>query len=498
MQASPQKRPLPEDETEPEVWKYLEHTPTDYESKKHIRLRNAKTFLRIAKERENIKVGGNFFVVSERLTDTVLQDIELPPPPLPPVEILPLPPSPASLPFQAENSPNRPEKSANTTSFEKISVEFKENNMSENPVSPVDPSDRLRSRRRWIFDNDSQGNGGLGVRLVSYNVLAQNLLESNPQLYRNLNRAHLTWQNRWRDIQKEIIDFNPDIVCLQEVQFRRPNYFRSEFLPFFDNLGYRAVFKCRSGDKQDGCVIFYKILKFKMDCYSLVEYFRPGIPVLDRDNVGIVCRLIPRHREDLPKLVVGTTHLLFNRKRTDIRLSQIALFLAELDRLSTSNGELYPAIVCGDLNSRADSEVYRLLSEGHISYTGLPFGSRRMPTQLLPQKLGITDACQWETEARDRNEEFVYGTGSFSHAFNFKSIHQEWEQSGVHNKVVSTNHGDWTTVDFVFYTQARPIRLVSRLVLPREQDMQFIGPIPSDVCPSDHFPLAADFLLGES
>ena len=60
-----------------------------------------------------------------------------------------------------------------------------------------------------------------------------------------------------------------------------------------------------------------------------------------------------------------------------------------------------------------------------------------MPTQLLPQKLGITDACQWETEARDRNEEFVYGTGSFSHAFNFKSIHQEWEQSGVHNKVVS-------------------------------------------------------------
>ena len=162
MQSSPQKRPLPEDETEPEVWKYLEHTPTDYESKKHIRLRNAKTFLRIAKERENIKVGGNFFVVSERLTDTVLQDIELPPPPLPPVEILPLPPSPASLPFQAENSPNRPEKSANTTSFEKISVEFKENNMSENPVSPVDPSDRLRSRRRWIFDNDSQVSQGVG------------------------------------------------------------------------------------------------------------------------------------------------------------------------------------------------------------------------------------------------------------------------------------------------------------------------------------------------
>ena len=47
-----------------------------------------------------------------------------------------------------------------------------------------------------------------------------------------------------------------------------------------------------------------------------------------RDNVGIVCRLIPRGKNDLPAFVVGTTHLLFNPKREDVRLAQMAVFLA--------------------------------------------------------------------------------------------------------------------------------------------------------------------------
>ena len=56
---------------------------------------------------------------------------------------------------------------------------------------------------------------GLCFRLMSYNVLAQNLLESNPQLYRKHERFYLAWENRWAGIKAEVIDFNPDIVCLQ-------------------------------------------------------------------------------------------------------------------------------------------------------------------------------------------------------------------------------------------------------------------------------------------
>jgi mRNA deadenylase 3'-5' endonuclease subunit Ccr4 len=50
---------------------------------------------------------------------------------------------------------------------------------------------------------------------MSFNVLAQNLLEQNPNLYRRHNPAYLGWEQRWRGIQGEIAHHQPDIVCLQ-------------------------------------------------------------------------------------------------------------------------------------------------------------------------------------------------------------------------------------------------------------------------------------------
>jgi hypothetical protein len=45
---------------------------------------------------------------------------------------------------------------------------------------------------------------------------------------------------------------------IQEVQFKNPNHFEMHYLPHFTSLGYSAAMKSRTGDKEDGCVIFYK------------------------------------------------------------------------------------------------------------------------------------------------------------------------------------------------------------------------------------------------
>lgn len=277
--------------------------------------------------------------------------------------------------------------------------------------------------------------------------------------------------------------------------------FRSDYLPFFEAQGYRAIFKSRTGDKQDGCAIFYKILKFKLDKYSLVEYSRQGVPVLNRDNVGIVCRLIPRGKNDLPAFVVGTTHLLFNPKREDVRLAQMAVFLAELEKLSFVDGGSLPIIMSGDFNCSTSSEVYKLVLTGRSDYGQSSHAKLRSISRLLPRSVGVTDTCQWETLLRERHlaDAVVYETGGLSHGFRFESIHAEWEHPSVArgDQVVSTNHGDWTIVDFVFFSGGADqcLRLVSRLRLPTHRQMAHIGRIPSDVCPSDHFPLVADFLL---
>merc|ERR1712083_119697 len=122
--------------------------------------------------------------------------------------------------------------------------------------------------------------------------------------------------------------------------------------------------------------------------YALVEYLRPTIDFLNRDNIGIVCRLSPRGRPDLPNLVVATTHLLFNKKRTDIRLAQIGILLAEVDRLSWVRDGNCPSIITGDMNSSCDSEVYELLTTGNVVYKGRPAGSRVMRSPLFPPDLG--------------------------------------------------------------------------------------------------------------
>jgi len=510
---SPQrKRGMEEKEAEPEVWKYLEGSPTRNESKKQMRLEKAKKFLKMTEQR--CIVGRNTFRVQESTADIAL------PPPLP-QETGPPPPPPTPLCHNNQQQDNQrgsalaqnsqlyggnppsilsamENRSDYRTEMYRESVSLRASGGGGGGV------DRLTARRPWIHnDNQVRMDGGLNFRLLSYNVLAQNLLEAHPQLYRGLDPDHLGWNHRWSNIQREVQQFRPDIVCLQEVQFRRPNHFKTDYLPFFESLGYRAVFKCRTGDKNDGCVVFYRTRVFKLDVYSLVEYRQRGVPILDRDNIGIVCRLVVRGRSDLPPLIVATTHLLFNRKRTDIRLAQAAILLAEIDRLGREEGgvcQRCPAIITGDFNANPSSEVYTLLDQGRIDYEGLRSGSRPMPAQLLPPGFGLTDTCQWANLIQNQADmPVVLNTSSFSQQFGFKSVHQEWEHPDApsHNKVVSTNHGDWTVVDFIFYSQGTHsnLHLQSRMMLPRDLDMDRIGRIPSDVCPSDHFPLVADFAL---
>jgi len=64
-----------------------------------------------------------------------------------------------------------------------------------------------------------------------------------------------------------------------------------------------------------------------------VEYNQPGVSVLNTHNIGIVLRLSPRKNED-ENLIVSTTHILYNKKRHDVKLAQVHLLLAEIERVS--------------------------------------------------------------------------------------------------------------------------------------------------------------------
>jgi hypothetical protein len=71
------------------------------------------------------------------------------------------------------------------------------------------------------------------------------------------------------------------LLKIQEVQFKNPNHFEMHYLPHFTSLGYSAAMKSRTGDKEDGCVIFYKGMNTLVLCINVtfLTVFLTGVPV---------------------------------------------------------------------------------------------------------------------------------------------------------------------------------------------------------------------------
>lgn len=107
----------------------------------------------------------------------------------------------------------------------------------------------------------------------------------------------------------------------------------------------------------DGCSVFWRTRRFRLQRAEEVEYLVPGTRHLDRDNVGVVAVLEdlagPREEEGeggkggkkgsrgeekgkerrrrRRLLVVANTHLLFNPRRGDVKLAQVQVLLRRLE-----------------------------------------------------------------------------------------------------------------------------------------------------------------------
>lgn len=100
------------------------------------------------------------------------------------------------------------------------------------------------------------------------------------------------------------------------------------------------------------------------------------------------------------QFVVSTTHLLFNPKRQDIRLAQMQVLLAELDRIAchTEQHRTVPIILTGDFNIQQNSDVFRLIVGESVVprklFEKMNFKVGNDRKNLLPREMGISDECQ--------------------------------------------------------------------------------------------------------
>ncbi|XP_062911872.1 protein angel homolog 2 isoform X3 [Mobula hypostoma] len=364
--------------------------------------------------------------------------------------------------------------------------------------------------------------------VLSYNILAQDLLEDNSHLYRHCSQPLLQWGFRFSNILKELKQLDADIMCLQEVQ---NNHYGMQLKPILESLGYHCEYKMRTGNKRDGCAICFKRSKFSLISASPVEFYRPMIQILDRDNVGLVVLLQPAVSQSAARVCVANTHLLYNPRRGDIKLAQLAILLAEINKLaSDGKGGHWPIVLCGDFNSVPDSPLYNFIRHGKLIYDGLPIGKvsgqeqshrgqRAMTKPLWPPSLGISSECQYETmkdtDVPDNSEALTDDTNkknypmdqltpAIQHKFKLLSVYSHYLPGTNKTEVTTCHSKSAITVDYIFYSAVKTngtaesgndghLQLLGKLALLTEQDLWTVNKLPNESSSSDHLPLLAKF-----
>ncbi|XP_068198648.1 protein angel homolog 2 isoform X2 [Antennarius striatus] len=247
--------------------------------------------------------------------------------------------------------------------------------------------------------------------VMSYNILSQELLQENAYLYQHCSPDILDWNHRLSSLLQEIKTYSADILCLQEVQ---EDHYENQIKPALQALGYQCEYKKRTRGKPDGCAILFKSSRLSLLSSHPVEFFRPGDALLDRDNVGLVVLLQPKYAMDQSDpsdfICVANTHLLYNPRRGDVKLAQLAILLAEIGRLSRApNGSTSPVLLCGDFNSTPWSPLYNFLTTGFLNYRGLEIGmvsgqqsgarsQRLLKYPIWSRSVGIDHTCQFEKD----------------------------------------------------------------------------------------------------
>ncbi|XP_029966836.1 protein angel homolog 2 [Salarias fasciatus] len=396
------------------------------------------------------------------------------------------------------------------------------------PPTGTFPSIKPLQRRWESCSTDPPPPGGSGVldfSVMSYNLLSQELLQDNVYLYRHCSPAVLSWSYRLPNLLSEIRLHHADILCLQEVQ---QDHYENQIRPALQELGYQCEYKKRTGSKPDGCAVVFNTAVFSLVSSNPIEFFRVGDALLDRDNVGQVVLLRPRCAppDSASFICVANTHLLYNPRRGDVKLAQLAILLAELGRLARlPDGSTNPVLLCGDLNSAPYSPLYKFLTRGRLDYTGLQIGmvsgqedgsrgQRLLSSPIWSHSVGINHRCQYQKAASSSTAEdgavselsvddsAAFNRATLEHTLNLRSSYLHRLKPDGRSEVTTCHSRTAMTVDYILYTPdvpplpgGRGLQLLGRLSLVGHSELKEVQGLPNQHHSSDHLPLLVRFRL---
>ncbi|CAN4128311.1 unnamed protein product [Withania somnifera] len=334
---------------------------------------------------------------------------------------------------------------------------------------------------------------GFKFSLVSYNILAQAYVKS--ALFPHSPGPCLKWKARSQAILTVLKNLETDFLCLQELD-EYDSFYRKNI----ESVGYSSIYVQRSGQKRDGCGIFFKqesaelVIEEKIDYNDLVPSIQEdtapadkeaNLPVgankkisskdvssknsredrgdlndpcvrLKRDCVGIMAAF--RLKDPCHLIIIANTHLYWDPELADVKLAQAKYLLSRLTQfklLVSDKFDCSPSvIVAGDFNSLPGDQVYQYLISGSSVVGTLPEKSYDVPIPL----------CSVYASTRGEEPHFTNCTPEFT-----------------------------GTLDYILFSPSGDIEPVSYLEIPEPEASDVQGGLPNYYHPSDHLPIGAEF-----
>ncbi|XP_018394353.1 PREDICTED: 2',5'-phosphodiesterase 12 [Cyphomyrmex costatus] len=322
---------------------------------------------------------------------------------------------------------------------------------------------------------------GRSFRVISYNILADTYADSDfskDVLFPYCPQYALDMGYRKQLILKEIIGFNSDIMCLQEVD---KNIYEYDLLPSLYMLNYDGVFVTKNEISEGLATFFnqdrfeklgfeYSIIAQNVDfpkfaaIWSKIDNDKTKERFLGRNTTIQVTTL--RSKENRSEiLVVGNTHLYFKPDADHIRLLQGYYAITYLHdvakRIREENPECNVSVIfCGDFNSVPECGIYQLITKNYVSETCEDWKSNAeevIKNISLTQDLCMSSACG--------TPDYTNYTPEFS-----------------------------ACLDYIFYERDK-FEVEQVIPMPSKEELTLHTGLPSVVFPSDHISLCADLKL---
>lgn len=213
------------------------------------------------------------------------------------------------------------------------------------------------------------------VKIMTYNILAQRFVR--PNWYQHCRPEILDPVYRFNNILNEINQCNPDILTLQEVEYKT-------FLSLKTNLvDYECVFANHMPDNQIkagplhqiGLAILFKPAKFENLTHvnvTAVEDVQKIIKKNKLKNEPLFQKILDPYRHEgsqilalydkttRTRFIIANTHLFWNPNHSEIKFLHLARFFQELNRVKkVIGGEPY-IILPGDYNTMSDSPILKI------------------------------------------------------------------------------------------------------------------------------------------